>query len=73
MMRNKRAISGLAIDRWNGIGCDFAGERIEPCGLIKSSRLTGKQLKRQSALDSTGQFGPVVRFPSDFQQQTKLI
>ena len=34
---------------------------------------TQKELKRQSALDSTGQFGPVVRFPSNFQQQTKLI
>ena len=43
-MRNERAVSGSAIDRWNGIGSDFAGERIEPCGPLESSLLTGKQL-----------------------------
>ena len=46
-MRNQRAVSGSAIDRWNGIGCDFAGERIRPTTVapLESSLLTGKQLK----------------------------
>ena len=41
-MRNKHAVSGSAIVY---LGCDFAGERIEPCGPLESSHLTGKQLK----------------------------
>ena len=40
---------------------------------IQGIKIRKEEFKRQSALDSTGQFGPVVRFPSNFQQQTKLI
>ena len=47
-MKNKRAVSGSAIDGWNGISAvvTLLGiERIEPCGPLESSLLTGKQLK----------------------------